>query len=65
MNNARRGKLQAIPVYTHDASGGQRVSPVPRLSCWSRCVAWLRYYGTQTRWDIERGLARLLRQRWS
>ncbi|QBD81053.1 hypothetical protein EPA93_35820 [Ktedonosporobacter rubrisoli] len=33
--------------------------PLPRL--W---IAWLQYHYTQLRWDIERGVARLLHRRW-
>ena len=34
------------------------------LSFWERFTAWVRYYYIQTRWDIERRLARKLHRRW-
>jgi hypothetical protein len=33
-------------------------------SWWYVLKSWLRYYTIQTRWDIERALARLLHRRW-
>jgi hypothetical protein len=51
-----------LPVPAHDAH--YRHTPVQQPSLWSRCVAWLRYYSVQFRWDIERRLARMLHRRW-
>jgi hypothetical protein len=55
-----------VPVPTRDADMARkhRQAFQPRESWWTLFTAWLRYHSIQTRWDIERALARLLRRRW-
>jgi hypothetical protein len=55
-----------IPVPTNDAYGhnDSRSFSSPSSSAWERFVAWLRYHFIQTRWDIERRLARTFHRRW-
>ncbi len=53
-----------VPVPTDDAHKHPRRSFTTPLSSWERLTAWLRYYSIQTRWDIERRLARKLHRRW-
>jgi hypothetical protein len=47
---------------TDDLYGHRRRPPLQQPSWWDYCIAWLRYHGIQLRWDIERGMARLLRR---
>jgi hypothetical protein len=53
-----------VPVPTDDSDKHSRRSFMPQPSSWERFTAWLRYYSIQTRWDIERRLARKLHRRW-
>ena len=53
-----------VPVPTGDSHRHSHRSFTPPLSLWQRVTAWLRYYYIQTRWDIERRLARKLHRRW-
>ena len=55
-----------IPVPTRDANLGQknRQAFQSQESWWTLFTAWVRYHYIQTRWDVERALARLLRRRW-
>lgn len=56
-----------IPVYASDGDdpySHRRRPPLQQPSLWECCLAWLRYHWTQLRWDIERGLARLLHRQW-
>ena len=51
-----------VPVPTDEHPHRSFTPPPPSL--WKRLTAWLRYYYIQTRWDIERRLARKLLRRW-
>jgi hypothetical protein len=53
-----------VPVPTDDSDKHSHRSFTPQPSSWERFTAWLRYYYIQTRWDIERRLARKLHRRW-
>jgi hypothetical protein len=54
-----------VPVPTNDAYKQNSPSFLsPSSSAWERFVAWLRYHSIQTRWDIERRLARKFHRRW-
>ncbi len=54
-----------VPVPTDDAYEHARRSFTSQPpSPWQHFTAWLRYYYIQTRWDIERRLARKLHRRW-
>lgn len=55
---------QPVPVYARETDRRNILAP-SRESLWSLYTAWLRYHYMQLRWDVERGLARLLRRRWS
>lgn len=52
--------LTPAVVYTQQ----ERMPHISLLSLRERFSAWIRYYGIQWRWDIERGVARLLHRRW-
>jgi hypothetical protein len=54
--------LTPVPVYSSQEQR-QRLSP-PQETVWQMGIAWLRYHYIQTRWDLERSLARLLHRRW-
>ena len=54
--------LTPVPVYSSQEQ--RRRSSMPREPFWQMCLAWLRYYHIQMRWDIERALARLFHRRW-
>jgi hypothetical protein len=53
-----------VPVAADDSHRHSHRSFTPQLSSWERFTAWLRYYYIQTRWDIERRVARKLHRRW-
>lgn len=60
------GTLIPVPIPVYDPYHPHRkLSLEQQPSRWTRCVAWVRYYSTQLRWDIERFLARLLHGRWT
>ncbi|GHO53011.1 hypothetical protein [Ktedonobacter robiniae] len=51
-----------IPIYT---SKQERRRATISADPWQyRIQAWLTYHMIQIRWDIERGIARLLHKRW-
>lgn len=52
-----------MPVHVYSSEKYHR-PPVQTVSFWQLCKAWGRYHYMQMRWDIERGLARLLHRRW-
>jgi hypothetical protein len=54
--------LTPVPVYSSQEQR-HRLSP-SQGAFWQLGIAWLRYHYIQTRWDLERSLARLLRRRW-
>jgi hypothetical protein len=51
------------PVHASTSQMYHRPS-TSSVSPWQLCKAWIRYHSIQVRWDIERGLARLLHRRW-
>jgi hypothetical protein len=53
-----------VPVLTNDTYKHSHSFSSPSSSAWERFVAWLRYHTIQTRWDIERRLARKFHRRW-
>lgn len=55
------GGLVPIPI---SSSPEHYRSQMLHPSWWEACRAWVRYQTQQTRWDIERTLARILRRRW-
>ncbi len=55
------GPLIPLPVPIGDQ---RRRKQPPEPSWWLVCRNWLRYHGTQLRWDIERFLARRFHRRW-
>jgi hypothetical protein len=58
-------KLNSLtPLPAYSSQEHRRQLPAPQEPFWQICVAWLRYYHIQMRWDIERGLARLFHRRW-
>ncbi|GHO86797.1 hypothetical protein [Dictyobacter formicarum] len=58
--------LTAIPVRTtYPGTTGKSILPYRESDSWyTICIAWIRYQSIQTRWDIERHVARLLHRRW-
>lgn len=55
--------LFLTPAPIHTVQQGAFLPP-RQETWWDQCVAWIRYWSIQTRWDIERSLARRFRRRW-
>lgn len=51
-----------IPIYTSEQEHRRATLPVDPWHY--RVQSWFAYHMIQIRWDIERGLARLLHKRW-
>jgi hypothetical protein len=63
--NVRFGSRPLAPVPVRSSTYDQRRPPSAyQSSLWDRFNAYIRYYATQWRWDIERTIARLLHRRW-
>ena len=54
--------LTTVPVYSSQEHQYRTYQSQETL--WHVSIAWMRYYYTQTRWDLERSLARLFHRRW-
>lgn len=64
-NSSPLRSLTPVPIPVPGDDGyRQRQFLTRQTSLWQSGVQWLRYYSIQLRWDIERGLARLLHRRW-
>ena len=51
-----------IPIYASEQE--RRRATMPAVPWQYRIRAWFAYHMIQIRWDIERGIARLLHKRW-
>ncbi|WP_126595643.1 hypothetical protein [Dictyobacter aurantiacus] len=62
----QQSRLTAIPVRTtYPGANSKTTLPYQEPDSWyTLCKAWVRYQYIQTRWDIERRLARLFHRRW-
>lgn len=53
-----------VPVPADTREHARRSFSPQTPSVTERFIAWLRYHYIQTRWDVERSLARKLHRRW-
>ncbi|MHB8597278.1 MAG: hypothetical protein ACYDER_10760 [Ktedonobacteraceae bacterium] len=55
--------LEFAPIPT-SIDGQRKQLPVQHSSWWRLFTGWLSFYNIQTRWYIERRIARLFHRRW-
>ncbi|MBX5451437.1 hypothetical protein [Thermogemmatispora sp.] len=60
----RPRSLMLAPVFVRVDERRHVLPPPPRPSWQELVIGWLRYQAVQIRWDLERGLARLLHRSW-